>query len=514
MDLNYSLSVVFFILVIILTLGITYWASKRNVSASSHYVAGGNLTGWQNGLAISGDFISAGAFLGVTGAIALGGFDAVYLGIGGLVAFAIVLLLVAEPLRNLGKYTVADALRTRFDARGVRSSAALNTIFISAIYMVANLVGAGAVIQLLLGIPFSISVLCIGALITIYVVAGGMLATTWIQIVQGVLMILGAMILALIVLASFNFNPVALFGEVQTSLGREAIVPSAPSAVSGLDSISLNLALLFGVAGLPHILIRFFTVPDAKTARNSVVVNAWVIGVFYAFLPIISYGAAVIVGRETIISQGEGGNSTVLLLASNLLGPIFLAFISGVAFVAILATVSGVAIAASGAFAHDIYTNLIRSGEASEREQARAARWASLGVTLGATLLALSVQNFNIAFLAALAFAVAASTNVPVILLTLFWERFNKTGAIIGMLGGLISSVGLILIGPNVMAAPIFPLANPGIVSIPIGLLACVLGTYLGGKSAQKERQEGTQKSYQQLYVEANVGVAASDERS
>jgi cation/acetate symporter len=500
---------VLFVVIIALTLGITYWAAKRNVGTSSHYVAGGQITGWQNGLAISGDYLSAASFLGIAGAIALQGFSGFYLSIGFLVAYIVVLLLVAEPLRNLGKYTVADMLTTRFNTRRVRSASALNTLAISTFYMIAQLVGAGALIQLLLGIPYWIAVLVIGILMTIYISLGGMIATTWIQITKAVLLIGGSILLSLLVLAQFNFNPIALFNAVESEVGFEAVIPAAPAGfVEGLDTISLNIALVLGTAGLPHILIRFLTVPDAKTARNSVIVATWIIGLFYLMTPIMGYGATLFVGRDAISEANPAGNLAAPQLADALGGSLLLAFVSAVAFATILAVVAGLVIAASGAFAHDFYTNVIRRGEATEREQYQAARVAAVGISLAAIVLALFTQGFNVAFLVALAFAVAASANVPVILLLIFWRRFNTVGAISGMLTGLISSVGLVILSPNVLGdGAIFPLESPAIVSVPLGFLACYLGTVLSRRGAEDEMRRGIQIPYDEIYVRANTGI-------
>src|SRR5918997_3650952 len=428
------IAIIFFVAIIALTLGITAWASRRNKDTSHHYVAGGEIKGWQNGLAISGDYLSAASFLGIAGAIALTGFSGFYLSIGFLVAYLVVLLLVAEPLRNLGKYTVGDALTARFNTKAVRSASALNTVAISMFYMIAQLIGAGALISLLLPISFNLAIIIVGILMTVYVVAGGMIATTWIQIIKAVLLILGSIGLSIAVLAQFGFNPIALFNAVEADLGREAVIPAAPSGlIPGLDSISLNIALVLGTAGLPHILIRFLTVPDAKAARRSIIVATWIIGGFYLLTPILGYGAALIVGRNQIEQADPGGNLAAPLLAEALGGPIFLAFISAVAFATIVAVVAGLVIAASGAFAHDFYTNVIRGGEATPGEQFRAARYAAVGISVAAILLALPAESFNVAFLVALAFAVAASANVPVILLTIFWKRFNTAGAVTGM---------------------------------------------------------------------------------
>jgi cation/acetate symporter len=516
------ISIIFFVLIIAVTLAITAWASRRNTDTSHHYVAGGEIKGWQNGLAISGDYLSAASFLGIAGAIALTGFSGFYLSIGFLVAYLVVLLLVAEPLRNLGKYTLADMLTSRFNTSSVRSVAALSTITISMFYMIAQLNGAGALIGLLLGLPYWVSVIAIGILMTVYIVAGGMIATTWIQIVKAVLLMAGALTLSIIVLANFSFNPVALFNAVDTQIGPEMVQPPPPSDfVTGINVISLNIALVLGTAGLPHILIRFLTVPDAKTARSSIITATWIIGLFYLLTPVLGYGAALLVGQDAISEANPAGNLAAPQLAAQVGGPIFFAFISAVAFTTIVAVVAGLVIAASSAFAHDFYTNVIRHGEATDREQFRAARFAAIGIAIGAIILALPAQNLNVAFLVALAFAVAASANVPVILLTIFWKRFNTTGTIVGMLVGLISAVVLVILSPSVFTGPnpeppltpiipvdpIFPLTSPAIISVPLGFLGCYVGTLLGGRGAEREREEGIQTSYDEIRVRANTGI-------
>ena len=520
-----AISIIFFIAIIVLTLGITAWASRQNTGTDSHYVAGGQIKGWQNGLAISGDYLSAASFLGIAGAIALGGFSGFYLSIGFLVAYLVVLLLVAEPLRNMGKYTLADMLASRFNTSSVRSVAALSTIAISMFYMIAQLNGSGALVGLLLGLPYWLSVIVIGILMTVYIVVGGMVATTWIQIIKAVLLIAGTLTLSVLVLARYGFNPLALFAAVENDLGTEALVPPAPTpGIEGLwlslDVISLNIALVLGTAGLPHILIRFLTVPDAKTARSSIITATWIIGLFYLLTPVLGYGAALVVGQDAISEANAAGNLAAPQLAEALGGPVFFAFISAVAFATIVAVVAGLVVAASSAFAHDFYTNVIRGGEATQEEQFRAARYAAVGISVAAILLALPAESFNVAFLVALAFAVAASANVPVILLTIFWKRFNTTGAVTGMLVGLISAVVLVLLSPNVLTGPnpappatpiipidyIFPLKSPALVSVPLGFLGCYLGTIFGGRGAEREREQGLQVSYDEIRVRANTG--------
>lgn len=515
MSTDELIAISFFVGVVALTLVITYFAAKQNTGASSHYVAGGQIKGWQNGLAISGDYLSAASFLGIAGAIALEGFAGFYLSVGFLVAYLTVLLLVAEPMRNLGKYTLADMLAARFNARGVRGASALNTIMISTFYMIAQLVGAGALIALLLPIPRIPAIILVGILMTIYVVLGGMIATTWIQIVKAGLLIIATIALTIAVLAQFSFNPFSILNEVQATTQENMVVPPAPESFgSGLDTVSLFLALVLGTAGLPHILIRFLTVPDAKSARNSIVTATWVIGGFYLLTPIVGYGATLLVGQQTITSQDPAGNVAAPQLAGVLGGPAFLGFISAVAFATIVAVVAGLVISASGAFAHDVYNNIFRNGEASEQEQFRAARIASGAVAIGSIVLALLLQDLNVAFLVTLAFGVAASANVPVILLTIFWRRFNTTGAITGMLTGFVASVGLTILSPNVLGdAAIYPLENPpAIFSVPLGFLGCLVGTLLGGESTEEEQREGKQVDYEEIYVRANTGFTSLDE--
>jgi len=519
---NQIIAIIFFVAIIALTLGITAWASRRSKDTSHHYVAGGEIKGWQNGLAISGDYLSAASFLGIAGAIALTGFSGFYLSIGFLVAYLVVLLLVAEPMRNMGKYTFADMLASRFNNPSVRSAAALSTIVISMFYMIAQLNGAGALIGLLLGLPYWLSVIVIGILMTIYIVAGGMIATTWIQIIKALLLIAGTLTLSILVLARYGFNPLELFSAVDSKLGGEFLIPPPPTTlVAGLDVISLNIALVLGTAGLPHILIRFLTVPDAKTARSSIVTATWIIGLFYLLTPVLGYGAALIVGQDAIAKANAAGNLAAPQLAEAIGGPVFFTFISAVAFATIVAVVAGLVVAASSAFAHDFYTNVFRGGEASEQEQLRAARYAAVGISVAAILLALPAESFNVAFLVALAFAVAASANVPVILLTIFWKRFNTAGAVTGILVGLISAVVLVAISPNVLTGPnpeppatpiipidyIFPLKSPALVSVPLGFLGCYLGTILGGRGAEREREQGLQTSYDEIRVRANTGI-------
>ncbi|WP_232695425.1 solute symporter family protein [Brevibacillus daliensis] len=502
-----------FLIIVVGTLVVTYYASKRTNTTSEFYTAGGGLTGWQNGWAIAGDYMSAASFLGIAGMIALFGFDGFFYSIGFLVAYLVVLYLVAEPLRNLGKYTLADMIAARFNDKRIRGVAALNTMTISIFYMIAQLVGAGGLIKLLLNLDFTTSVLIVGTLMTIYVVFGGMTATSWVQIIKAILLMAGTFIISVMVFAKFDFNFAAMFEHMRTAtpLG-DMFLESGNKFKNGLDTISLNLALVLGTAGLPHILIRFFTVKDAPTARSSVVTATWIIGIFYVMTIFLGFGAAYLVGHEGILAADKGGNMAAPLLAKALGGDFLFAFVSAVAFATILAVVAGLVLSAASAFAHDFYTHIVRKGKVTEKEQMKTARWASVGVAIISIILSLFAQKMNVAFLVALAFAVAASANLPVILLTIFWRRFNTAGAVTGMLVGLFSCLILVAISPNVwgpegkailVGEPLISLTNPGIISIPLGFLAAFLGTYLSKKQDHAK--------FDEIYVKANTGMKDSE---
>lgn len=503
-----------FLAIVGLTLVITYFAAKKTTNTSDFYTAGGGLTGWQNGLAIAGDYMSAASFLGIAGMIALGGFDGFFYSIGFLVAYLVVLYIVAEPLRNLGKYTMADMIAARFNDKKVRGVAALNTIAISIFYMIAQLVGAGGLIKLLLGIDYVYSVLIVGTLMTVYVVFGGMTATSWVQITKAVLLMIGTFIISVMVFAKFDYSIANMFTHMKTATPiGEAFLNPGNKFKDPLDMISLNLALVLGTAGLPHILIRFFTVKDAPTARQSVVYATWIIGFFYIMTIFLGFGAAAFVGYDNIIAANAAGNMAAPLLAQVLGGDFLFAFVSAVAFATILAVVAGLVLSAASAFAHDFYSHIVRRGQATEKEQMVAARLASIGVAVISIILALFAQKMNVAFLVALAFAVAASANLPVILFTIFWKRFNTTGAVSGMLVGLFSSLILVAISPNVwnpepgaailVGEALFPLTNPGVVSIPLGFIAAFIGTILSSKKEDA-------KKFDEIVVKANTGLGVS----
>lgn len=501
--------IILFLVIVFITLLITFWASKRTQTTGDFYTAGGGLTGFQNGIAISGDYLSAASFLGIAGSIALYGFDGFFYSIGFLIAYLVVLFLVAEPLRNLGKYTVADMINSRFDAKKVRGAAALSTITISLFYMIAQLVGAGALIQLLFDIPYSIAVLIVGVMMTIYVLFGGMIATSWVQIVKAVLLMAGMFIITVLVLWKFHFNIGEMFSEVKTvtSHGADYLRPGL-KYTEPMDTISLMLALVLGTAGLPHILMRFFTVKDAKTARSSVITATWTIGIFYVLTLFLGFGAAAFVGEASILDANPGGNMAAPLLAKALGGEFLFAFISAVAFATILAVVAGLVLSGASAFAHDLYGQIIKKGKASDRQQMLAARYAALGVSVLSIVLSLFAQYLNVAFLVSLAFCIAASTNLPVILYTVYWKRFNTSGAVTAMLVGLFSALILVTMSPSVFSPeagealfvgdPIFPLTNPALISVPLGFLGGWLGTWFS--------KETDPKRYAEVKVKANTG--------
>ncbi|MGY0694200.1 solute symporter family protein [Virgibacillus sp. FSP13] len=501
--------VILFLIIVMITLVITYYAAKQTQTTGDFYTAGGGLTGWQNGIAIAGDYLSAASFLGIAGAIALYGFDGFFYSIGFLIAYLVVLFLVAEPLRNLGKYTLADMINSRFDAKKVRGTAALSTITIVTFYMIAQLVGAGALIQLLFDIDYWIAVLIVGVMMTIYVLFGGMIATSWVQIVKAVLLMAGMVIISFLVLLKFNFNIGEMFSNVKTvtSHGADYLKPGL-KYTEPLGTISLMIALVLGTSGLPHILMRFFTVKDAKTARSSVITATWTIGIFYVLTLFLGFGAAAFVGETNILAANPGGNMAAPLLAKALGGDILFAFISAVAFATILAVVAGLVLSGASAFAHDLYGQIFKKGKASDKEQMLAARYASLAVSIFAIILALFAQNLNVAFLVSLAFCIAASANLPVILYTVYWKKFNTTGAVTAMLCGLISALVLVSLSPSVFSPvegaalfvgdPIFPLTNPALISVPLGFLGGYIGTKLS--------KETDDVRYAEVKVKANTG--------
>ncbi len=508
-----------FLLFIVATLGITWWSARRSSGASNYFAAGRSITGWQNGLAVAGDYMSAASFLGIAGMIAFKGYDGFMYSVGFLVAYLTVLLIVAEPLRNAGKYTMADVLAYRLSARPVRAMAALSTLTVSTFYMIAQMVGAGALVSLLIpNIPFEGAVIGVGVLMIIYVVFGGMLATTWVQIIKAVLLLSGSLFLSILVLRHYDYSLVTFFNSLReiSFTGADGATVTQDFLEPGhkytppwgaLDLISLGLALVFGTAGLPHILVRFYTVPDAKTARSSVVWAMVLIGAFYIMTTFFGFGAASILGPDQIIDPAGNSNPNMAapMLAKVMGGEIFFAFISAIAFATILAVVAGLTISASTSFAHDFYTNVLYHGkEMRPGQEVRVARITAFLVGAISIIIAMVMgPGVNVAFLVGLAFAVAASANLPAIIFSLFWKRFNTTGAVSGLVTGLVSSMALIAISPSIMGKEaLFPLENPGIISIPLGFLGAWLGTLASHEPTAEAR-------FAELEVRANTGLGA-----
>ncbi len=508
-----------FLLFVVATLAITFISARKNTGSSAYFAAGRSITAWQNGLAVAGDYMSAASFLGIAGMIACFGFDGFMYSVGFLVAYLTVLYVVAEPLRNSGKYTMADVLAYRLKPRPVRAMASLNTLCVSLFYMIAQMVGAGGLIKTLLhdvefmqtAAGYNVSVCGVGVMMIIYVVFGGMLATTWVQIIKAILLITGSLFLSLLVLNKYDFSLARFFADItqvkMTEGGQEVMknfLDPGMKFKNPWESLSLGAALLFGTAGLPHILIRFYTVPDAKTARGSVVWAMWIIGCFYIMTTFFGFGAAAFIGPDVL--RGKLENMSAPMLAQLLGGELFFAFICAVAFATILAVVAGLTISASTSFAHDFYSNVIYHGkEPKPGMEVKVARITAFSIGALSILLAILLgPGVNVAFLVGLAFAVAASANLPAIIFSVFWKRFNTTGAIFGLGGGLLSAVVLILISPAFLGEnALFPLQNPGIVSIPLGFLFAIIGTLLGGHEANAEAK------FDELAVRSHTGLGA-----
>ena len=484
-----------FIAFVGITLVIVLRASKNNKTAADYYAGGRSFTGTQNGTAIAGDYLSAASFLGIVGAIAINGYDGFLYSIGFLVAWLVALLLVAELLRNTGKFTMADVLSFRLKQRPVRIAAAISTLAVCVFYLLAQMAGAGALVSLLLGIDEklgqSLVIVIVGALMILYVLVGGMKGTTWVQIIKACLLIAGALIMTIWTLAIFGFNFSELLGKAAEVAGNPEILNPGlqygKSETSKLDFISLALALVLGTAGLPHVLMRFYTVPTAKEARKSVVWAIWLIGAFYLFTLVLGFGAGALIGPDRIKAAPGGVNSAAPLLAYELGGTVLLGLISAVAFATILAVVAGLTITAAASFAHDVYASVIAKGKSTPEKEMKVARRTVLVIGVFAIAGGIGAQGQNVAFLVALAFAVAASANLPTILYSLFWKGFKTRGAVWSMYGGLGSALLLIIFSPVFSGAEtsmipsidmsIFPLANPGIVSIPLAFLLGWVGS-------------------------------------
>lgn len=486
-------AILFFFLFIAISLGITYWAARRTKSTVQYYAAGHGISGFQNGLALSGDYMSAASFLGIAGLVSLSGFDGLIYSTGWLVGWPIILFLIAEPLRNLGKYTFADVVAYRLKQTPTRIAAAIGTLATVTFYLIAQMVGAGNLIKLMFGLPYEVAVFIVGTVMLVYVLFGGMLATTWVQIIKAVMLLGGAFILAILALLAFNMNPVALFDAAAKSAGQSVLGPG--QLVSNpWEAISLGLALMFGTAGLPHILMRFYTVPDSKAARKSVFYATGFIGFFYLLTFILGFGAMVYVGQTTIKAVDKGGNMAAPLLAEALGGTGFLGFIAAVAFATILAVVAGLTLSGAAALSHDLWVNVVRKGTAPESEQLKVARGASIVLAILAMLLGITFKGQNVAYMVGLAFAIAASANFPALILSIFWRKFTTKGALWSMILGTLTTVVLIYYSPTVQidilknASAPFPLKNPGIITIPLSFLIGIVVSLLSPESEAERK--------------------------
>lgn len=468
-----AVSATVFSALVAVTLGLTWRARSRTTSAAEHLVAGGSIPGAQNGVAIAGDYLSAVSFLGVTGAIALTGFNGYYLAVFVPVAYALTLLLVAEPMRNLGRYTPADVVAARFPGPRPRVAMAAATVLVNVFFLVGQFVGAAALVQLLFGLPYWFSAIVIGALTTIYTLFGGMLATTWIQIVKTVLLCACAIVLVLLTLSRFGFDPLAVFARARDVGGTAAVAPVRRSTAASIDQLSLIVGLVFGVIGLPHVLTRFLTVRDGRAARTSALVSIWIFSGFFLLLPVIGYGAALLVGTTAIRDRSAGGNLALPQLTSLLGGETLLAVVGAVAFATILAVLGGLIVSTTGAIAHDVYGTLLGRGAGNERRRLRAVRVSTLVMCVLATVLSLGAQRLNVAFLPALGTAVAASATLPALLFTLHARRMTDRGLVASMAAGGLSAVAIIVLSPVVLGAhAVVPISNPAIVSMPVGFAA------------------------------------------
>ena len=510
-------AVVMFIIFISITLGITYWAAKKTRSASDFYTAGGSISGLQNGLAIAGDYMSAASFLGISGLVFASGFDGLIYSIGFLVGWPVILFLLAERLRNLGKYTFADAVSFRLQAVPIRSLAACGTLAVVILYLIAQMVGAGKLIQILFGLPYSVAVFIVGLLMICYVTFGGMLATTWVQTIKAILLLFGATFLALAVLNQFEFSFNALFTEAISNhrLG-EAIMSPGGLISDPVSAISLGLALMFGTAGLPHILMRFFTVKDAKQARSSVFFATSFIGYFYILTFVIGFGAIVMLTNNPSFLDGAGNilggnNMAAVHLSKAVGGDVFLGFISAVAFATILAVVSGLTLAGASAISHDLYASLFCHGKAQEKREVMVSRISTIMLGIVAILLGITFEKQNVAYMVGLAFAIAASVNFPILFFSMYWSRLTTRGAFIGGAAGLLTAILCVLFGPIVWVdilgntKAIFPYKYPALFSMSIAFISIIIISYLDKSPQAKEEMA----AFDDQFVRAQTGLGA-----
>lgn len=515
--LNIS-AIVMFVIFVAATLFITYWASKRNRSASDYYAAGGRITGFQNGLAIAGDYMSAASFLGISALVYTSGYDGLIYSIGFLVGWPIILFLIAERLRNLGKYTFADVASYRLKQTSVRSLSASGSLVVVALYLIAQMVGAGKLIELLFGLQYHVAVVLVGILMVLYVLFGGMLATTWVQIIKAVMLLSGASFMAIMVMKSVNFDVGTLFSEaVKVHANGAAIMSPGGLVADPISAISLGLALMFGTAGLPHILMRFFTVSDAKEARKSVFYATGFIGYFYILTFIIGFGAILLVSTNPDFKDATGAllggtNMAAVHLADAVGGSLFLGFISAVAFATILAVVAGLTLAGASAVSHDLYACVIKEGKANEADELRVSKMTTLVLGVVAIGLGILFEKQNIAFMVGLAFSIAASCNFPVLFLSMFWSRLTTRGAVYGGWLGLISAVTLMILGPTVWvkvlghAQAIFPYEYPALFSMALAFI----GIWFFSVTDKSQAASDEHAKFFPQFVRSQTGLGAS----
>lgn len=511
-------AITMFLLFVLATLFITYYSNKKSQSKSGFYTAGGNITGMQNGMAIAGDFMSAASFLGITALVFTNGFDGLIYSIGFLVGWPIILFLIAEKFRNLGKFTFADITVYRLEAKSIRTISAISALSVIVFYLIAQMVGAGQLIQLLFGLPYTFAVILVGILMICYVTFGGMHATTWVQIIKAILLLSGATFMAIMILYLTKFDLKYYFDlAISHHPKGESIMKPGAFLPDTISALSLGLALMFGTAGLPHILMRFFTVKDAKEARKSVFYATGFIGYFYILTFIIGFGAIALLlsNPEFINADGSfkgASNMIAVTLAELLGGDIFLGFISAVAFATILAVVAGLAISGAGAISHDLYVNVLKNGKVEHKNEMKITKFATIGIGIFAILLGIVFENQNVAFTVGLAFAIAASVNFPILLLCIYWKNLTTKGAFWGGLIGLIIVLALVILSPSIwvksfgFSEAIFPYDHPALFSMPLSfLLIYLISKFDRSKRAKKDR-EGFEA--QDFRAQSGVGIS------
>ena len=518
---NYQ-AIVMFVIFVGATLGITYWASKRTRSRSDYYTAGGNITGFQNGLAMAGDFMSAASFLGISALVYTSGYDGLIYSLGFLVGWPMILFLIAERLRNLGRYTFADVASYRLKQKPIRTLSACGSLVVVALYLIAQMVGAGKLIQLLFGLNYHVAVVLVGILMVMYVLFGGMLATTWVQIIKAVLLLFGATFMAVMVMKTTGFSFNTLFTEAMAVHPKGiAIMQPGGLVKDPISALSLGLGLMFGTAGLPHILMRFFTVADAKEARKSVFWATGFMGYFYFLTFIIGFGAILLVGANPAFKDASGAliggtNMAAVHLANAVGGSTFLGFISAVAFATILAVVAGLTLAGASAVSHDLYASVYRKGQASERDELRVSKITVLVLGVVAIALGILFEKQNIAFMVGLAFSIAASCNFPIILLSMYWSKLTTRGAMVGGWLGLVTAVLLMILGPTIWVQvlghekPIYPYEYPALFS----MLAAFIGIWLFSITDHSARGAQERARFRGQFIRSQTGIGISQGKS